>query len=74
MFINLSRIVINKSHISAISKGHGKYIIHLVSSIDGSIIAGSCGIKAECDAIEILHCEKKNIVDYKILTNWVNIL
>lgn len=67
MFLNLSRIVINKNHILALSKGRGKYIIHLCSSMDAVLIAGN--IKTECDGIEI--CEKKNSGDYKKITNWI---
>ncbi len=72
IFLNLSRIVINKNHVLALSKGHGKYIVHLSCSIDGRLITGSGSIEAECNAVEI--CEKKNSADYQKVTSWITTL
>lgn len=69
-FIKLSSDVINKLHISHITKWSGKYYIYMTGrSINGFNIFSFGNLWTHTDNIEI--CEKKHKNDYDIITKFI---
>jgi len=69
-FINLSSYVINKLHITQITKTPGKYYIHMnKNSFGGMLIFGLGSVSSSHTTHEI--CEKKNKQDYDIISEFI---
>lgn len=69
-FINLSKIIINKSHIIDIEKLPNKYKINMISTrFSGFLIFG--GGYFDTDNNTIMICEKKNAEDYKLVSDLI---
>jgi hypothetical protein len=69
-FINLTTTVINKLHISEITKSPQKYRIYMSNNnLSGGMLFLSGYISSVYNIIEI--CEIKNSLDYKKITDFI---
>ena len=69
-FIKLTFLTINSSDICFIEKSFNKYIIYLKNDVlEGKSIFIAGGIQISKNIIEI--SESKNILDYKIIDEWI---
>jgi len=72
-FLKLSSMILNISQIQKIQILPNKYLIHLVpNKHTGFLIYGSGYLSHDKQKYEI--CEKKNNLDYKIVSKWLNYL
>jgi hypothetical protein len=74
-FIKLTNFILNSNEIHKIVIQPNKYYIHIMSKrIDGfnfSIFGFGIG-KISSYSSEIEVCEKKHLIDYKIVSEWIS--
>ena len=70
-FINLTSIILNKSHIIEIIKQPNKYFIHMSNNhLYGELVLANGRVSTKQNIIEI--CEQNHNRDYNIITDLLN--